>query len=457
LLGKSLGELRNDDARDLAKSVEPSSIDVTITSPPYYNLKDYNDKRQIGLGQDFEHYKDDLKTIFRDIYAATKNTGSLWIIVDNLRINGKLVLLPYEMAEWAKSAGWILQDVLVWDKGKTRPVNRRLGLRKVYENILVFSKQESFKCHSERLRSYDLSRWWVKWPERYKSTGKIPTDIWSFQIPTQGNWSKWQLFRDEKLHECPFPPKLVERILLLATDEGDLVLDPFAGSGMTLAVADAMKRRFIGFEINETYRNNFWNQVLPVIRRWSQEEIAEDIHSHGMQDNLEKLKKLKYARLLTQRLASQLQGLTLVSTFVLDKPPEKLEIFLLYDDSTSPLDAQPGENIQNQVETKVKEILARTELKTFHVEAAVHPLPVKDFVKTNAESLLSEELWLYKRHHMFESRIKFEDWTRKYSDDQWKDKFFVKNTPPLLSNIGIYLKDLTRDKTSDGKDLSPAA
>ncbi len=448
---KSLGELRNEDARNLATSVEPGTVDVTITSPPYYDLKNYNDKRQIGLGQDFEHYKNDLKSIFRDVYAVTKSSGSLWLVVDNLRIDGKLVLLPYEMAEWAKSAGWILQDVLVWDKGKTRPVNRRLGLRKVYESILVFSKQESFKCHSERLRNYELSRWWVKWPERYKSTGKIPTDIWSFQIPTQGNWSKWQLFRDEKLHECPFPPELVERILFLATDEGDLVLDPFAGSGMTLAVADSMQRRFIGFEINETYRKNFWNQVLPVIRRWSQERIAEDIHSSVMQDSLEKLKKLKYARLLTQRIVSDLPRSGLVSTFVLDRPPEKLEIYLLYDNSTSPLDDQPHTSIQDQVEKKVTEVIARSELKTFGIEAVVYSLPAKDFVKKKAESLLSEELWLYKRHHMFESGIKFDDWVRSYGDDQWKDRYFVGNTPPLLSNIGIYQRevDLTREKTAD--------
>jgi hypothetical protein len=323
-----------------------------------------------------------------------------------------------------------------------------LGLRKVYEDILVFSKQENFKCHSERLRNYELSRWWVKWPERYKSTGKIPTDIWAFQIPTQGNWSRWQLFRDEKLHECPFPPELVERILLLATDEGDLVLDPFAGSGMTLAVADSMKRRFIGFEINETYRNNFWNQVLPVIRRWNQERIAEDIHSHGMQDSLEKLKKLKYARLLTQRIASDLPRSGLVSTFVLDTPPKKLEIYLLYDNSTSPLDDQPDTSIQDQVERKVMEVIARTELKTFGIDAIVHSLPAKDFAKTKAESLLSEELWLYKRHHMFESGIKFDDWVRRYGDDQWKDKYFVGSTPPLLSNIGIYQQevDLTKEK-----------
>ncbi len=100
---KSLGELRNEDARNLATSVEPGTVDVTITSPPYYDLKNYNDKRQIGLGQDFEHYKNDLKSIFRDVYAVTKSSGSLWLVVDNLRIDGKLVLLPYEMAEWAKS------------------------------------------------------------------------------------------------------------------------------------------------------------------------------------------------------------------------------------------------------------------------------------------------------------------------------------------------------------------
>jgi hypothetical protein len=140
-----------------------------------------------------------------------------------------------------------------------------------------------------------------------------------------------------------------------------------------------------------------------------------------------------------------------VSTFAFDRPPDKLEIYLVYDDSTSPLDTQPDTSIQNRIERKVTEVLARSELKTFGIEAVVHTIPAKDFVKTKGESMLSEELWLYKRHHMFESRIKFDDWARKFGDDQWQDRYFVGNTPPLLSNIGIYQKevDLSRNKTED--------
>ena len=208
---KRPGQLLNEDARHLLDFIQENSVDVTITSPPYYDLKDYGDSRQIGHGQDYEGYKRDLIQIFGNILKVTKDTGSLWVVVDNMRINGKLILLPFEMAEWIRSTGWTLEDVLVWDKVKTRPVTRGLGFRKVYENVLVFSKTKNFKRRLDRIRDYALTRWWVKWPERYKSSGKVPSDVWSYLIPAQGNWSRWPIFKHQKLHECPFPPELVVR------------------------------------------------------------------------------------------------------------------------------------------------------------------------------------------------------------------------------------------------------
>jgi len=179
-------------------------VDVTVTSPPYYDLKDYKDRRQIGHGQSYEVYKNDLIDVFSKVRQVTKDSGSLWVVVDNLRINTKLTLLPFEVAEWIRSSGWILQDILVWDKLKSRPVTRGLGLRKVYENILVFSKTKDFKKHLERVRDYTLARWWVKWPERYKSSGKVPSDIWSFLIPAQATGADGQFSNIRSFMNVPF-------------------------------------------------------------------------------------------------------------------------------------------------------------------------------------------------------------------------------------------------------------
>ncbi|HEV2119958.1 MAG TPA: site-specific DNA-methyltransferase [Candidatus Bathyarchaeia archaeon] len=427
--------------------MDENSVDVTLTSPPYYDLKDYKDPRQIGLGQSYESYKSDLTRIFSDVLRVTKDTGSLWVVVDNLRIKGKLTLLPLEMAEWIRSCGWILQDVLVWDKIKSRPVIRGLGLRKVYEHILVFSKKKNFKRHLERVRNYELTQWWVKWPERYKSAGKAPSDIWSFLIPSQGNWSRWPIFKYQKLHECPFPPDLVEQVLLLSTDEDDMVLDPFAGSGMTLAVANCMKRNFTGFEVSGEYLRNFWDQLMPVIRHWYQEKNAQMLLSpDDIEERLEKLKKLKFARTLSQKLIAEVPAFRPASTFVLQKD-DKIDVHLLYDDSVKPLDGSI-EALANKI---VQGLLQSRDLKTFGVDARTQVLSARQFVGTMKDSLNLTPLWLYKRHHMWESSTKFDEWAARYNDEGWKERYFMGKSPPLVSNIDIFQKivDLRKPSSTD--------
>jgi DNA modification methylase len=80
------------DARQLLSVLPPSeTIDTTITSPPYWNLKNYGSKNQVGFGQKYEEYLDDLSGIFSGVYRVTKSTGSLWIVVDTIKHNGELM------------------------------------------------------------------------------------------------------------------------------------------------------------------------------------------------------------------------------------------------------------------------------------------------------------------------------------------------------------------------------
>lgn len=419
-------------------------MDVTVTSPPYFDLKDYKDPRQIGYGQSYEFYKNDLIDVFSKVRQVTRDSGSLWVVVDHVRINGKVTMLPFEMAEWIRSSGWILQDILIWDKVKSRPVTRGLGLRKVYENILVFSKTKNFKKHLERVRDYALTRWWVKWPERYKSSGKVPSDIWSFVIPAQGNWSRWPIFKHQKLHECPFPPELVERILLLASDPEDMVLDPFAGSGMSLAVASCMKRNFTGFEINESYVKNFWSQVIPVVKSWYFEKDAQKlIPQENMEEKLEKLKKLKFARTLSQKLMNELPAFRPATTFLLENG-SSVDVFFVYDDSTKPLD----DHFEKKANGVLQKLLSK-ELRTFGIRAETHVSGASDFIASMRDSLTLTQLWLYKRPNMFEKSTKFDEWIASYGDEAWREKYSLGKAPPVISNIDIYQKEIDLSKPQE--------
>jgi DNA modification methylase len=276
------------DSRNIAELLpQKEFIDVTVTSPPYWNLKDYGSTAQIGFGQTYDRYLDDLEQVFRAVYSATKETGSLWIISDTLKQDGELKTLPFDLAQRLKRVGWILQDIVIWNKDRTLPWSHQGKLRNIFEYIAFYSRTRDFSYHLNRVRELDqLREWWVRYPERYSPYGKAPARVWTIPIPRQGSWgSNWVR------HFNPLPPQLVERILLLATNKGGTVLDPFAGSGAVLALAHAMGRKFIGLDLNENYQNMFWERVLPAIVN-NYRETADAAHRTQS-------KRRRFARLIS--------------------------------------------------------------------------------------------------------------------------------------------------------------
>mgnify|MGYP005877135721 CR=1 FL=1 len=252
-----INKIHKYDARDISKLIDNPIIDVTITSPPYFDMKDYGYTEQIGFGQNYENYLEDLRKVFEGVYACTKNTGSLWVIIDTFRRAGSVVPLPFDFANKIAPIGWKLQEIIIWGKDKTVPWAHNGQMRNLFEYILVFSKTDNYKFFIDKVRQYDsLKKWWVKYPERYNPKGKTPEAIWNFPIPVQGSWGENYI-----RHFCPLPEELIAQILKLTTEEEDLVLDPFAGSGAVLAKADNMKRKFIGTELNPLYIQMFQNYM----------------------------------------------------------------------------------------------------------------------------------------------------------------------------------------------------
>lgn len=258
-------------------------IDVTVTSPPYWNIRDYDRERQIGFGQSYEAYLNDLTAVFGAIHSRTKPTGSLWVVTDTLKLDGELRLLPFDLAYRLKEVGWKLQDIIIWNKDKTLPWSHQGKLRNIFEYVCFFSKSDQFSYYLDDIRDIDqLREWWVRYPERYSPNGKAPTRAWNIPIPRQGSWgNNWVR------HFCPLPPDLVKRVLLLTTQKGDIVFDPFAGSGAVLAQAKAMGRRYIGTDLNADYKKMFETKVLPAIAR---------IHEHTESTNGNGDHKQKFSR-----------------------------------------------------------------------------------------------------------------------------------------------------------------
>jgi DNA modification methylase len=317
---KTLFQIHQGDARDINKIVKNKIVDVTITSPPYFDLKDYGHRQQIGYGQEYKQYLKDLTAVFKKVHKCTKDTGTLWVIIDAFRKNNEVVPLPFDFSNAITAVGWKLQDVIIWAKDRTVPWAHKGQMRNLFEYILVFSKNDQYNFYVDDVRDFkELKKWWVKYPERYNPKGKMPGGLWHFSIPTQGSWGNGYI-----KHFCPLPEALIEQILTLTTKEGDIVLDPFAGSGAVLAKADRMKRKYIGIELNSAYIKMFKNYLTKTTNSNESKGLTTENKSISQSDfeNLNlNLRALKFAKLLYTKLpAEQKKGV--VKIFV-DRTKEK--------------------------------------------------------------------------------------------------------------------------------------
>jgi hypothetical protein len=212
-------------------------------------------------------------------------------------------MLPFELANEAETAGWILRDVIIWHKDKTLPWSSRGRLRNEFEYLLYFVRSAKYKHHVDRLREpLVLEEWWVRYPERYNPMGKAPSNVWYVPIPVQGSWANTSI-----QHACPLPPNLVERMLLLSTDKDDVVIDPFAGSGVVLAEAERLGRRAVGVELVQKHIDAFHSTVRPEIlqRRGTDELITRLRASEQLRERIIELRVLKHPKILVnQAMAS---------------------------------------------------------------------------------------------------------------------------------------------------------
>jgi len=278
------------------------TIDVTVTSPPYWDVKDYGGKNQIGYGQSLEQYLDDLTAVFTELWHCTKKSGSLWVVINTVKKDLILELLPFKLADRLTSqptATWHLQDILVWVKPHTVPWAHKQKLQDHFEYVLCFSKSKSFTLNIDALRStQSLTNWWVKYPERYHPLGKGPNNVWEIHIPTQGSWGNGSME-----HACPLPTELTKRIILLSTDKSGVVFDPFAGTGASVVAAHALGRKWLAMDTNCRYRDMCFRRLAEECDGRNHEPKV----SRSLRDTNLLLRQLKYPVLLYKRIAPGLR------------------------------------------------------------------------------------------------------------------------------------------------------
>lgn len=301
-----INAINNIDSRNILSILQNEDlVQSTITSPPYYDMKDYEVDNQIGFGQTYEAYLNDLQSVFRQVLLRTKDDGTLWIIIDTFKRNGSIVPLPFDLANKLKEIGWHFQDIIIWEKDKTVPWSSGGFIQKKIEYILFFSKSAKYKYNKDVIRVYDtqhLKQWWVKYPERYNPKGKAIDQVWKYPIPVQGSWGTKYV-----RHFCPLPKEMVATMIQLTTNEGDIVLDPFAGSGAVIAQAAYMNRHYIGAELNPEYIDKAYRYIADTIKA-GREEYKNSINVSEQvifENTIWELRALKYGRLLLKNIVKE--------------------------------------------------------------------------------------------------------------------------------------------------------
>ncbi len=302
-----LNTIYNTDSRRISE-VLPKDIRIqtTISSPPYFDMKDYGEKNQIGFGQSYKEYLCDIKSVFEQVYQYTKEDGTLWIIIDTFKRNDSIVLLPFDVASKLQESGWLLQDIIIWKKDKTVPWSNNGFTQRKFEYVLFFSKSPKFKNNKDKVRVFDtrqLKKWWIKYPERYNPRGKALDEIWEYPIPVQGSWGK-QYIR----HFCPLPQDMVSNMIQISTDEGDIVFDPFAGSGTVLSQSAYMNRPYLGFELNKSYIEKFNSYLTETLEtgKANYEKMLKNEGQTVFEEQILNLRALKYGRMLVKAIQEEL-------------------------------------------------------------------------------------------------------------------------------------------------------
>jgi site-specific DNA-methyltransferase (adenine-specific) len=235
-----VNKIYNEDCLDTMKKMPDEFIDLTVTSPPYDNLRAYKD--EVGLNWNFEVFA----PIADELYRVTKKNGVVVWVVGDATLQGTETGSSFRQALYFKDIGFNLHDTMIYEKNSSSfPASPKSSrYTQIFEYMFVFSKgkpKAKLLC--------DKKNKWAGWVD---FGGNVLKDPVPEKSPRTNIWKYTTSFNGVE-HPAPFPEKLATDHILTWSKEGDLVYDPFMGSGTTAKMAKRHKRSYIGSEISKEY------------------------------------------------------------------------------------------------------------------------------------------------------------------------------------------------------------
>jgi len=248
-----LNKIYNENCLDTMAKMPDCFVDLTVTSPPYDNLRTYNDNID-------ESWSDLVwKPIIKELHRVTKQGGVVVWVVGDATINGSETGTSFKQALWAMECGFNLHDTMIYEKNSSSYPSNSNSLRytQIYEYMFIFSKNKplvNLICDKKN-----------KWAGHKDFSGKLKKPVPDFS-PRNNIWKYTTSFNGEN-HPAPFPEQLAADHIRSWSNEGDTVYDPFMGSGTTAKMAHILKRNWIGSELSKEYVDLANKRLDPILRQ----------------------------------------------------------------------------------------------------------------------------------------------------------------------------------------------
>ena len=295
---------------------------MCVTSPPYYGLRDYGgEDSQIGQEQSPEEFIDELVKVFREVRNVLTDDGTCWVNLGdsyyNYRKDGcipkqtfsanrqdlpkttprrsnklvgykdkDLIGIPWMFAFAMRADGWYLRQDIIWHKPNPMPESVKDRCTKAHEYIFLFSKSKYYHYDNEAIKE-PAKDWGTRDRTNGKyhnpGTGLTPHTGLTKSYEKKNKRSVWTVNKKpyKGAHFATYPPELIEPCILSGSEKGDIVLDPFMGSGTTAAVAKSLGRDYIGCELHENYGDL-------IKKRVSEYHVpVEEVSHNGLTDLLD--------------------------------------------------------------------------------------------------------------------------------------------------------------------------
>ena len=273
-------------------NIPDNSIDMCVTSPPYYNLRDYKNSGQIGAENTVKDFVENLCKVFDEIHRILKPTGSCWVNIGDTYDKKRLLQVPSRFEIAMCDRGWHLRNEIIWSKPNPQPISSKdrfwgnhekffwfvKDVKKYYFNrdaILVpqaeisirrmfsknnMSKRKDFNASSKEgfaISSNNQDKHYARMREEMGIDKEFNYEelIKSGNCPTRPEFDTWNVpsVTYKGAHFAVYPPELIEKPILSCCPEQGIVIDPFMGSGTTGEVAKLNNRKYIGLELNPEY------------------------------------------------------------------------------------------------------------------------------------------------------------------------------------------------------------